>query len=282
MNFNAKYIAVALSVFLFSGLAVPLCQAQARTMARTIQIGADGPFLGINMEDVTAGNMSDYKLKSEQGVIIRSVMEGSPAEKAKLQEKDVLLEYAGYPVRSVQQLTRLVKETPVGRSVELVVSRDGARMSLTAEIGKSESSHSAMGGWMNQDPIIIGPNNRSFQFSMPEDFGNRFGVWVDRKPRLGVTLQPVTDQLAEFWGVPDKRGALVSSVDSDSPSAGKLKAGDVITKADDKSINGPDDLVQFIREKDEGTIAFKVIRDKRELTVTVNLPGEDTDKGHKL
>ncbi len=282
MNFNAKNIVIALCVLLLGSLAVPLCQAQAKTITRTIQIGADGPFLGINMEDVTADNMSTYKLKSERGVIVRSVVKGSPAEKAKLQENDVLLEYAGFPVRSTQQLSRLVKETPVGRSVELVVSREGEQMNLTAQIGKSDSSRSAIGSWMNQDPIIIGPNNRSFPFSTPEDFGERFSVWVDRKPRLGITLQPLTDQFSEFLGVPDKKGALVFSVDNDSPSAGKLKAGDVITRADDKTINDPDDLVQFIREKDKGTIAFKVIRDKREITVTVNLPGEDTDKGRKL
>jgi len=283
MNFNPKYIAIALAALLLSGLSAPLCLAQAKPMTRIIQIGTDGPFLGINMEDVTANNMSAYKLESERGVIVRSVVEGSPAEEAKLQENDVILEYAGFPVRSTQQLSRLVKETPVGRSVELVVSRDGARLNLIAEIGMSDSSRSAMGSWMNQDPIIIGPNNRPFQFSLPEDLNERFSVWVDRKPRLGVTLQPLTDQLGEFLGVPDKKGAMVSSVDNNSPSAGKLKAGDVITKADDRAINDPDDLAQFIREKDSGAIALKVIRDKKEITVTVNLPGEtDTEKGHKL
>jgi serine protease Do len=283
MNFNTKYIAMALSVLLFSSLAAPLSQAQANTLARTIRIGADGSFLGINMEDVTADNMSAYKLKSERGVIVRSVVKGSPAEKAKLQDNDVLLEYAGFPVRSTQQLSRLVKETPVGRSVDLVVSRDGARVNLTAEIGKSDNSTAGMRNWFEEPgAIFIGPNDRPFQFSTPEDFGGRFEAWVDRKPRLGVTLQPVTDQLGEFLGAPGKKGALVSSVDSDGPSAGKLKAGDVITKADDEAINNPDDLVQYIREKDEGTIAFKVIRDKKELTVTVELPGEDSEKGHKL
>jgi S1-C subfamily serine protease len=188
----------------------------------------------------------------------------------------------------------LVQETPVGRNVELVVSRDGTRMNLTAKIGERENSGASLGNRgnsgprmnsgprTNSGPIIIGPNDRSFQFRMPEGFGERFGVWPDRKPRLGVTLQPLTDQLGEFLGVPDKRGALVSSVDSASPSAGKLKSGDVITKADDKVINNPDDLVQFVREKDKGTIALKVIRDKKEITVTINLPDENTQSGYKL
>ena len=88
MNFNAKNIVIALCVLLLSSLAVPLCQAQAKAITRTIQIGVDGPFLGINMDDVTAENISTHKLKSEQGVIVRSVVKGSPAEKAKLQEND--------------------------------------------------------------------------------------------------------------------------------------------------------------------------------------------------
>lgn len=282
MNFNAKKITIALCAFLLSSLAAPLCQAQAQTITKMIQFGAGGPYLGIRMENVTADNMSTYKLKSERGVIVRSVMKGSPAETANLRENDVLLEFAGYPVWSTQQLSRLVQETPVGRNVELVISRDGKRMNLAARIGESDSFGGRADNRMDSGPIIIGPNDRSFQFRIPDNLDERFGVWGDRKPRLGATLQPLTDQLGELLGVPNKKGALVSSVSSDSPSAGKLKAGDVITKADDQAIDDPEDLVQFIREKDKGTIALKVIRDKKEITVTINLPDEDSQKGHKL
>jgi serine protease Do len=279
MNFKAKSSVIVLCVFLLGGLTVPLCQAQAQTLPRVIKLGADGAYLGIRMENVNADNMSTYNLKSERGVIVNSVEQGSPAEKAKLRENDVLLEFAGYPVWSTQQLQRLVRETPVGRNVELVVSRDGKIMNLNAQIGEREGFGSRAG---NRNPIIIGPNDRSFQFQFPDNFGERFQVLTARKPRLGVTLQPLTDQLGEFFGVPDKKGALVSSVESGSPSDGKLKSGDVITRADDKTINDPEDLVQFVREKDKGTIALKVIRDKKEITVTINLPSEDSQRGYKL
>ena len=282
MKFNLRNIVIVLCAFMFSGLAAPLCRAQANAVTRMIRVGDGGPYLGIEMENVTADNMSTHKLKSERGVIVRSVMKDSPAEAANLKENDVLLEFAGYPVWSTQQLSRLVQETPVGRKVELVVSRDGTRMNLTAQIVKHDEAGDRMGARMNPGPVIIGPNDRRFQFRIPEDLGEGFGVWTDRKPRLGVTLQPLTDQLGEFLGVPQKKGALVSSVDSGSPSAGKLKSGDVITKADDKNIDDPDDLVQFIREKDKGAIALKVIRDKKEITVTVNLPDEDSQEGYKL
>ena len=86
------------------------------------------------MEDVTAANMSQYKLNSVRGVIVGSVLPGSPAEKASLKENDVIVEFGGHPVWSSFELSRLVQETPVGRKVDLGISRDGNRMNLSATL----------------------------------------------------------------------------------------------------------------------------------------------------
>jgi serine protease Do len=86
-----------------------------------------------------------------------------------------------------------------------------------------------------------------------------------------LTLQPLTDQLAEFLGVTGKKGAMVTAVTDGSPSAGKLKAGDVIIRAEDKSIVGPEDVARAISGK-EGKLTLAVIRDKKEISVTVELP----------
>jgi serine protease Do len=102
------------------------------------------------------------------------------------------------------------------------------------------------------------------------------------KPRLGVTLQPLTDQLGEYFGVPGKKGALVSSVISGTPSDGKLKSGDVIIRAGDRSIGDPEDLVRFIRDEAKGTVTFKVIRDKKEISVSINLSSDEDPEGYKL
>ena len=67
----------------------------------------------------------------------------------------------------------------------------------------------------------------------------------------------------------------------DSPSAGKLKSGDVIISVDGKSVEDPDELNRLIRAKSEGTVNLKVIRDKKEIPVVVNLPASD-EKGYKL
>ena len=102
-----------------------------------------------------------------------------------------------------------------------------------------------------------------------------------QKPRLGITVQPLSDQLGAFLGVPSKKGILVSSVIDGSPSAGKLKSGDVIISVDGKSVENPDELTSLIRGKSEGTVNLKVIRDKKEISVVVNVPPSD-EKGYKL
>ena len=70
------------------------------------------------------------KTKAAAGVVIESVDEDSPASKAGLKTGDIVTEFDGERVRSVRQFTRLVSETPEGRTVATVVMRDGQRVTV--------------------------------------------------------------------------------------------------------------------------------------------------------
>jgi serine protease Do len=207
----------------------------------------------------------------------------------------VILEFAGTSVQSVQQMRRLVRETPVGRKVDLVVSRGSMKINLTARIGKRET----VGGGAENEPDIMmfgAPGGRTFHFRTPEE-----GNWPEMpgmpgmgpswkeessKPRLGVTLQPLTDQMAEFLGVPGRKGVLVTSVVEGSPAVGRLKAGDVIVRADNQPIEDLGDLTRTVRGKPEGgKLELKVVRDKKEIVITVDLAGtgaKPQNRGFKL
>ena len=294
---NAMLAAVILAVF----TVVPLAQAQARREIRVLTPEADGSYLGIEMEDVTADNLANYKLSGERGVIVRSVEKGSPAEAASLREKDVVLEYAGTPVFSSTQFARLVRETPAGRKVDLIVSREGKKLNLSAKIGRREGGPAQVGRGIEVTPggngahgfHFEGPEGRTFEFRLPEGAGNAFRmprgrsfVWSSEKPRLGVTLQPLTSQLAEFLGVGGKKGVLVASVVDNSPAAGKLKAGDVIVSADSRTIENPEDLTSLLTAKDsQAKVELKIVRDKKEQTVIVELSmteGEGKKGGYRM
>jgi S1-C subfamily serine protease len=280
MSCYPKCLACALAVILACVLIMPSSYAQSREVPNVMVLRTGGAYLGITMADVTAENVSQYKLNSERGVIVRSVAKGSPAESAKLQDEDVILEFGGFQVWSSMQLSRLVEETPPSRKVDIVVSRSGKHVNLTVQLGDRAGMRAG-----NRPEILpwdpSGPRMRSYEFRIPDAREETPQQSDQRKPRLGITMQPLSDQLAEFLGVPGKKGILVSSVTEGSPSAGKLKSGDVIIGADGKSIGTPEDLTQAVRNKSVGTMTFKVIRDKKEITVAVNLPSEDT-KGFKL
>ncbi len=273
-----------------------LLLAQKSKAVRSFAFDQEHSYLGIVMENVTAENLADYKLSAERGVIVRSVEEGSPAETAGLKEKDVILEYAGTPVISTMQLARLVQETPPGRKVTLALSRDGRESTLTAKIERKEGAE--WSGGDKRQMIIPGPDSEPefgfegpggkffqfrggpgagpFAFTLPGGKG-----FIDGKPRLGITLQNLTDQLAEHMGVPGKKGALVAEVSEGSPAASaNLRAGDVIIKADGRNIEDPEDLTSAVRQRQPGDkIELKVIRNKKEITLIVELPKETRKSG---
>jgi serine protease Do len=275
MSSLAKFGIAILFVFLCSMAASPVSHAQSGPYPNLVQLNvAEGGYLGIQMDDVTAANMSKFKLITEKGVIVRSVVKGTPAEKAGLHEDDVILEYAGTQVWSSAQFTRLVQETPPGRKVDLGVSRDGKRVSLTAEIGKKDEGRPENS---YRDLLRVFPErplDRREPLVIPAEPAG--------KPRLGLTLQPLSDQLAQFMGVPGKKGVLVSSVLEGSPAAGKIKAGDVIIAADGKEIREPEELTRMVRDKAEGALALKIIRDKKEISVDVSLPTLPAGEGRGL
>jgi serine protease Do len=288
----SKFIspALALGLILAGFGIVPSVEAQSSSKVGVVEVMQGGSYLGIQMEDVTAQNMSNYKLSAESGVIVKLVEKGSPAENAKIQAEDVILEYAHTQVASATQLARLVRETPPGRKVDLLVSRDGKKITLGAQIGKREQSAglNRMGNENEGMPGLIGPEGRNFQFHTPDGRTFSFGQTPSSsditKPRLGVSVQVLTDQMAEFLGVPGKKGVLVASVENGSAADGLLKAGDVIVRANDKAISNPEDLQSEIARVGEGKVDLKVVRNKAEISVAVNLPEKESSgrRGERL
>src|SRR5687768_13149503 len=106
---RSKFIVLGLVVL--AAVVLVALQVSAQ-QTRVIQWNQADSYLGIEMDEVTTDNFATHKLTAERGVIVRSVEKGSPAEAATLQEKDVILEYAGSAVQSAKQLALLVEKTP--------------------------------------------------------------------------------------------------------------------------------------------------------------------------
>ena len=98
--------------------------------------------------------------------------------------------------------------------------------------------------------------------------------------RIGVSIQEVNQGLADSFGLDSPRGALVSSVEPDSPAAkAGLKTGDVILSMDGKPITHIGDLTTRVAERKPGDHAtFQVWRDGGQKTVEVTIGAMQNEK----
>ena len=270
---NIKFGLFILGLAFAIGGAVSLA-AQDRTERRrpnVMVLDGRGAQLGVMISDVAA--------KDAAGVRIDEVSPDSPAEKAGLQEGDVVIEYDGERVRSARQFTRLVQETPDGRTVKIAVMRNGQKQVVDATPDDRASFDLGIDADRLRDDIERGL--RDFRFEPPvfdfrfDDRGpRRFEYrlpemvmpFMGPRGRLGVTVQSLTPELEEYFGAKNG-GVLVSSVAQDSAaSKAGLKAGDVITSINGERVADTGDLMRQLRDL-SGEVTIAVLRDKKELTL---------------
>ncbi len=221
-----------------------------------------GPsWLGVTLSDVSADKVRELKLAGEWGALIENVSEESPAAKAGLQKGDVILSFGGERVRSVTQMTRLVRETPAGRKVALEIVRAG--QTRTVEV----TPETRRARWATPDIHISPMPEMAPHASAMPNFN--IEVFPGRRARLGISADELSGQLAEYFGV--KQGVLVREVTEGSAAAkAGLKAGDVITRINDEAVLDVEDLRRALSQTEkEATVTF--VRDRREQSVKVEL-----------
>lgn len=220
--------------------------------------GEHQAWLGVELEDVTAARVSELKLPGEYGAIVTRVMENSPAAKAGIHVNDVILDFAGMRVWSVAQLSQLVEETPPGRTVNLRISRAGHNMDLKVTLARREES-------------LVIPRFRMPPINFPRSFNFHFGP---ARGRLGVRVENLTPQLADYFGVKQGKGVLITEVEPETPAAkAGLKAGDCIVKAGSKDIQSIMDLTEALDSAGAANqpVTLKIIRRGQEESFKVEL-----------
>jgi len=229
-------------------------------------------YLGVDTRDITPDRLATLHLKDERGVEVTMVDQDAPAGKAGLKEQDVILTLNGTDVQSVEQLRRMIRETPPGRTVTLGISRGGQPMAIKVELGDRKKNYS----------YNFGPDGKDFKFNMPvmptmpvmPDMDLPVSiVMVHSSVRSGLMVENLTPQLGDFFGAKSGQGVLVRSVEKGSRAdkAG-FRAGDVIVKINGEPIHDSGDFSHALRGRKDNTASVSVIRDKKEQTITLSLP----------
>jgi serine protease Do len=229
---------------------------------------AGGSFLGVAVAEIDNERARALKLGEVHGVEITNIEGDSPAAKAGLKTGDAVLEYNGQRVEGIEQFQRLVRETPAGREVKLLISRNGATQGLTATVGVRKAPKA-----FHSEDFFKGVEIP--EFHMP-DMPQIVATWSSSF--LGIEAESLGSQLAAYFGV--KEGVLVRSVTKDSPAdkAG-IKAGDVITKIDQTKVSTPGEISAAIRAvRPKRTFPVEFVRDRHESSVSVTV-AEDHSEG---
>ena len=245
-------------------------------------------YLGIDVRDVPEVEATLLKLKDTRGAEIIRVDHDGPAGKMGLREHDVVLQMNGATIEGEDQIRRLLREIPPGRTVALTISRDGQRMMLTAQMAdrtaverQAWEQHLAnpvgggpqapLTGLPSEDPAAAGGQSVSSGPMPVSKYAQAFlGKILPAPSYTGVMLERIGPQLSQYFGVPRGTGLLVKGVDSMSPAAvAGIRAGDVVVRADSKAVSTLADWTKIVREAKGRPVTVVVLRDRKETVTTV-------------
>ncbi len=189
-------------------------------------------WLGVRIQDVTPDMAEALGLDVAEGAMVSDVPDG-PAMDAGMKSGDVIVSFDGKPVTDTRQLVRIVGNTEVGKSVRVVVNRNGNTETLLVTLGRREETAQTVPASQEQ--------------GTPEAPATR--------DLMGLTLSPLTAELRAELGLADTaKGLAVTDVDPAAEAYEKgLRSGDVITEAGQAEVLSIEDLEDKIAEaKDAG------------------------------
>src|SRR5579863_3478735 len=144
---------VMLAVLTFANLAAAASTSEFNGFSS--EDWGSGSYLGVATRDITPDRLTPLHLKDERGVEVTMVDQDAPAGKAGLKEQDVILTLNGADVQSVEQLRRMIHETPSGRTVTLGISRNGQPITVKVELADRKKS------------FAFEHNSGHYKFAMP-------------------------------------------------------------------------------------------------------------------
>jgi serine protease Do len=186
-------------------------------------------WLGVRIQDVTPDVAEAMGLTEAKGALITDVPNG-PAKDGGMIAGDVIIAFDGSDVQDTRDLVRRVAEAPIGEAVDVIVLREGKTQTLQVVLGRREEAEE------EAFPAAAAPSD------VPEN-----------AEVLGLTVQPVTEEMAAELGLPPGSGGLaVTAVDEASEAFAKgLRTGDVITEAGQQRVARVKDLQDRITEARE-------------------------------
>lgn len=244
VNMNGELIGINSAIatrtggFQGIGFAVPVNMAQ-RVMESLLEHGeVIRGWLGVIIQDIDDIMAQALDLPVHEGVLVSDLQPDSPAERAGLQQGDVITELDGKQVLSTSQLRNEVASRSPDTEVRLTIIRDGRERTIDVTLGRLE----------------------------PEEIAAQPNTEIDEL--LGFRVTNLTDENADRYGIDRARsGVVVTDVRRNSMAARQgLREGDLITHVNRQRVEDQNRFYEHTRGMQRGdTILLNVTRDNRNI-----------------
>jgi len=284
---SGRIAAAAVLVALFAAcIAVPT-PALAGDKEVKVVIETDdegGGWLGVSIMELDKKVREKLEVGDDiEGILVTEVHDDSPAEEAGLKEHDIIVSVDGEKGKDLSHFVKLVKSKEPGTEVEIKVFRDGKMKKMKATLAEREDTliwtMKDLEGLEGLEALGSLEALAALDHIVIPDIDIGMSKW-GRRGRLGVYIEDVSGDLAEYFEIPGGEGVLVEGIVEDSPAeAAGIKAGDIIYKIDGKSICCTEELVEAISkmETDKET-PIVLIRKGDQITVQAVVSESEYDK----
>ena len=194
-------------------------------------------FLGVRVQPVTKAIAKSYKLKIAHGALIRSVNEGSPAEKAGLKRGDLITALGGVKLEKSGKLARIIAEAKIDAPLKIDYIRRKKRKTVEVMIERLEEKVEKQGGKKSSD------DDASATVSA-----------------MGITVEELTEKARSRMGLDDDiRGVRVTKISFRSRAQGKLRKGDIIMEVAQEQVENPADFIEKMKTAQENEDAILLL-----------------------
>jgi Do/DeqQ family serine protease len=242
LNINGDLIGINTAIYAKAqgiGFAIPIGKAR-KIISDLIQYGeVIQAWIGITVQNIDEKLVRYLKIPDIKGVIVKSVEAKSPAQKAGLQESDIILSIANKKIDSVDDYQSIAKSLAAGNPIKAKFWRDGKKKTVVLK-------------------------TKVFPIDLADELASRI---------LGIRVQDLTRKNRQRYRINAREGVMISEIKKNSYLAGiGARPGDVIRQIDDFSVENSDDFKKaIIKFRNKNSIVLLLQRGEQGYYITVTL-----------
>ena len=239
VNLEGEVVGINVAIFSTSGgyqgigFAIPISHAKRiidqLISGKEINYG----WIGVAVQDINRRLADYFGLTSTEGVLVTGLLDGSPAQKAGIQNGDVILSVDEKNIKNGSALIRVVGDLPIGKKAPVKILRDGKSLTIPVVIEKRPAFDEEGRMVKQEEPEENPPENE------PPPARNQ--SW------RGLKVADIASRNLEQENQEAAEGAVIVEIDHNRPAEETgLRRGDIITAINHEPIKNVDDFYRVI------------------------------------